>query len=255
MAPVTGTDLIDAWDKEKELVYPETPEKKKERWFLRTLVNPDNEDKAELIFIGMNPSKATEFSLNNGNNDRTIVNIINWQHEEEDKDVIGKDTLTPYILEEDNSPKYYRRITMLNLVSLVNSDSKKARKELKEIEAEEMQEKYVAPTIALLDHILQQSRSQSRQVEIVLMYGAYRGHKWKRFPAKAIVSLLAQHRKSGEDLEVSCYWNKRNCFPYHISYVKRAKEQDTYRSDTESIISDILNKLKATPDFPLKTTE
>lgn len=249
MAPVTGKDLIDAWDKEKELVYPEAPEKKKERWFLRTLVNPANEDKAELIFIGMNPSTATEFSLDKDNSDMTIRSIINWQHEEEDKPD------NPYGLEQNIYPKHYRRITMLNLVSLANSDSKKVRKELNKIKAEEIQEKYVAPTITLLNHILQQSHSQGRRVEIVLMYGAYGDHEWKEFPSKALVSLLAQHRKSGEDLEVSCYWNDNDNSPYHIGRNNWKDNRDKYRTDTESIISDILNKLKATPDFPLKTTE
>lgn len=88
-----------AWD-DGELVFPKDPHAEQKRWFLRTPVNPANS--RDLVFIGINPSSATQFAARKPGGDPTTKMVLKY-----------------FPVGEDGSPLDWRSMTILNLLPLI----------------------------------------------------------------------------------------------------------------------------------------
>ncbi|AOZ72292.1 hypothetical protein BK816_02400 [Boudabousia tangfeifanii] len=107
-----------AW-KNGKLVYPQKPEDYDQRWFLRSKIN---ENKTEnLVFIMINPSTATKLS-NEGKGDTTTRTI-----------------LKRFPLNEDDVPRDWRTITLINLAPKIGK-----LEEFKNLVEDEVREKLLA---------------------------------------------------------------------------------------------------------------
>lgn len=95
-----------AWTSDK-LVFPSNPAEVKQRWFLRTPINPAQD--RDLVFIGINPSTATRFANQSSGGDKTTEMILNSSFFNEDD--------SP--LKRDGSPRKWRSLTIVNLIPLI----------------------------------------------------------------------------------------------------------------------------------------
>lgn len=93
-------EFKEAWRRGK-LVFPQRPEEEGQRWFLRTHDNPKG--KGKLVFIGMNPSTATEFAIRTEGGDPTTERILNYN---------------------DFNIANYRQMTIINLIPLIGQSEK-----------------------------------------------------------------------------------------------------------------------------------
>lgn len=82
------------------LVFPATPSQVAQRWFLRTSVN--GEMNQDLVFLGINPSSATQFAPRHNGGDPTTEMV-----------------LRSFKVNEDGSPQGWRSMTILNLIPIV----------------------------------------------------------------------------------------------------------------------------------------
>lgn len=104
-----------SWDSHSELVFPQEPVNEARRYFLRTEHNPNAD--GHLVFIGINPSKATRFARNNKRDggDHTTAAILERFPLQEGK----------------NFPSDYAMMTIINLVPLVGQPEQSKGRTLK----------------------------------------------------------------------------------------------------------------------------
>ncbi len=205
----------DAWSNDTTLVYPPSPAEEGERWFLRTPINADHSE--EVVFIGMNPSKATALQQRNKGGDPTT-----------------KVLLDHFPLDDQNRPINCRRITIVNLIPLVAGskeklpDWKKFDKRLEILES-------VGVTCLVLPSIL-------NSADIVIpMWGDPQAsdYPWKRCVLPIVKHLMKECRKF-KDFKIQGFTHPTRRFPYHCSHSENVTKwsKDTWTDDASFVLQD-----------------
>ncbi|MBN9643742.1 DUF1643 domain-containing protein [Corynebacterium mendelii] len=172
-------------DEEDVTVYPADPETQRVRWFLRKTY-PGNDSGKNYLFIGMNPSTATD--LDDGN-DATTEKILS------------------------HFRPHARSIAIVNLFSFVCTKSGEMADLLRKEEpaVREFTELSTEGLGKLLDAVLP-------TIDVVVpMWGTARGedHAWKRQAAQAALEKIRQWKEAPSHREVLYF---RPTYPTHPQY-------------------------------------
>lgn len=162
------------------------------RWYLKGRLN---EHGLKILFIGMNPSSAEQFTWAKALGDPTTDRMLQFIELLDSPD-------NPYAYTGMHGP--VQEVIIVNLIPLVNSRSTDAGTVWEEQYAEHHQW-VLAQTIKLVEHFLP-------EVDVVIpMWGELR--PWKKDSAKAIEQLLRQHA------DTTPMWAARNKThtPRHIA--------------------------------------
>lgn len=177
------------------LVYPKDPNEEGQRWFLRTPINEGCAD--ELVLIGMNPSSAVKLEHNNKDGDRTTGVL-----------------LSHFPLDEDNRPREFKRITIVNLIPLVGGSSADLPN-WKEMEGRIEILTSLHATFSVLPIVL------NRADIIIPMWGdpESNNHPWKKHVLPMIKPLIAECRAL-KHFAVKGFIQRTDSFPYHCGFNK-----------------------------------
>lgn len=112
----TWKRICDAWKKEEVTVFPKDPEAENLRWFLRTAPYKKDEPANNVLFIGLNPSKAEAFVKDRNDGDDTTKEILE-QVDTAKFDFLGKS----------------KRLCIVNIVPITDGNAGRAKKRWREI--------------------------------------------------------------------------------------------------------------------------